>query len=317
MILELVQDFSAALAAMPAEHPRRRILSLFELALRQESTDLRRFMGQTGAMPFSDFLFQQLRNRVYCDSDGQYDPATQWSDAHHPEIMLNHEAPQDQSRFVTTFEADPGTGILRFHGKVRFTPDGKRLVVAAVRSRVPVFNVAEGRKIVTLDCIGRAIAIDFSVDGNLLVATGDIGAKSETGFLEVFDLETGQSLARRRTEILIHNLVTTSTGQIVACCGNSLKVYSIMDLETQKEWQPYGQSVVLAIARNRQHTIFATGEYHDEKRSALISVWNAATCKRITEFDGSKYGITALAFSDDDRLLASGSSHLVNDLVKT
>ena len=34
MIFDLVKDFSDALAAMPREHPRRRMLSLMEEAIR-------------------------------------------------------------------------------------------------------------------------------------------------------------------------------------------------------------------------------------------------------------------------------------------
>ncbi|HUT35329.1 MAG TPA: hypothetical protein VNE39_17715 [Planctomycetota bacterium] len=36
MIFELVKDFAAALEAMPREHPRRRILSLLEDAIRRD-----------------------------------------------------------------------------------------------------------------------------------------------------------------------------------------------------------------------------------------------------------------------------------------
>src|SRR5260370_10074109 len=36
MIFDLVQDFSAVLDAMPAEHPRRRILTLLDEAIRRD-----------------------------------------------------------------------------------------------------------------------------------------------------------------------------------------------------------------------------------------------------------------------------------------
>lgn len=36
MIFELVKDFSAALEAMPADHPKRRIVRLLEEAIRRD-----------------------------------------------------------------------------------------------------------------------------------------------------------------------------------------------------------------------------------------------------------------------------------------
>ena len=37
MIFDLVEDFADALAAMPAEHPKRRILEVLEEAIRRDT----------------------------------------------------------------------------------------------------------------------------------------------------------------------------------------------------------------------------------------------------------------------------------------
>jgi hypothetical protein len=39
MIFELAQDFHDAVVAMPTNHPKRRILSLLEEAIRRESSN--------------------------------------------------------------------------------------------------------------------------------------------------------------------------------------------------------------------------------------------------------------------------------------
>ncbi len=54
MIFSLAQDFHNAVEAMPREHPERCVSALFHLSLNQESSDLHRFCGGTGAMPFSE-----------------------------------------------------------------------------------------------------------------------------------------------------------------------------------------------------------------------------------------------------------------------
>lgn len=69
MIFELVKDFADALAAMPWEHPRHRILSLMEEALRRDV----HFIGRHPTT-----LFQCMRNtrwRHVCSEAARYHEA--------------------------------------------------------------------------------------------------------------------------------------------------------------------------------------------------------------------------------------------------
>jgi WD40 repeat protein len=314
MIFELAQDFNDAVAAMPDDHTQKGLVSLCHAALRQETSNLRRFSGTAGSMAFPDFLFQQMRNRVYCNSEGKVDLTATWSHRARTGTILCHRQPPHSRRFVRILEADPGSTMRRFRGEVRFSPDGNNLLAAVARNRIRVFDVSDGRTLMTINCRGRAATIDFSPDGKLLVAAGDVGAGSGAGFIEVFDLESGKSLASQRSDGLLYDIVTTHR-LVVACIGNELRAYTITDLTVHKSWCPYGQSMILAIARTNDHSIFATGEYHDESRPARITVWDASELKPLVEYEGQKYGILSLAFSDDGSILASGSNHLDSGVV--
>ena len=315
---ELQSVFESALASWPesSQLELRSRVQDFQSAIRQEANNFRHFSGRTGMMPFQDFLFQQLRNRIYDNSQGAHDPPRTSLTNLGTSPLLLRQHPSAKRPFVHTFDADPGSGILRFGGgKVRFTPDGKHLVVACMRERVPVFDVSRGHETAALDCLGRAWTMDFSDDANKVVVGGDAGRDTTSGFLEVLDLATGESLVGKAMGVLVHGLVVTSYGQVFCCCADRIQVYSAVDLTLIKEWCPYDGSLVYSIAVNRARTLVATGEYHDQQRWARISVWDASTFRCLAQFEGQKYGITALAFSDDDRILASGSNHVASGVV--
>jgi hypothetical protein len=60
MIFELVKDFSAALDAMPADHPKRRIMRLLDEALRRDIHFIARH-----AQAYPQALFQCLWNTCW------------------------------------------------------------------------------------------------------------------------------------------------------------------------------------------------------------------------------------------------------------
>lgn len=314
MIFELIEDLGDALSVMPVGCASRDLVSHLQTALVQEAHAVLRLFGAKGTMTSSEFLYQQLRNRVYCNSRGQVDVSQQWTNMH-PRFAFYHESPLEPPQFVTRVEADPGTDVLRFRGKVKFSPSGTRVAAAVMREKVRIFDVKQGREVISLKCAGRAVALDFSDDESHLVVAGDRGQNSREGFFEVFDVQTGQSLGCCETELLIHDLALTSYGRVIACTGNTIAIYSLRNLELVREIRPYENSLVYTIARTHDRCTFATGECHDQKRASRITVWDAESFNRLAEFEASKYGILSLAFSDDGLILASGSNHLDSGVV--
>lgn len=312
---DLCDDYSLALGNWPEGlHPEQKALvSEFQRAFSQELSNLERFTALSVPIDLASFLFQQVRNRVYRNTEGRCDvPRVAGNGA-----VLMHRKPHHLSQFVRTLQTDPdpGTSLLRFNGAVRFTPRGDRLLVASLRNTVRCFDPETGRELLLYQCRGRATDIDFSADGRRVIAGGDLGRGTRSGFVQVFDLETGQSLAVRETEILIHKLVVTAGNQIVASSGNLVTIMAVEDLREVNRWKPYGNYLVNALAVNGNRTLLATGEYHDEDRQARINVWKSDSLELIAEIDGPKYGITALAFAELDSLLVSGSNHLNNGVV--
>ena len=309
MIFELLDDFADVISALPAAHRHRQLIKTLQAALTQECANLQSSTVLMGSMSFSALFFQQVRNRVYVNTRGTVDLTSAWTTSRQRGPTLQHRRPVDPSQFVRSWDADPGTDTLRFRGKIKFSPDGEKLLVAALRPIIRVFHVVTGRELEAFNCHGRAVTFDYSADGRFIVVGGDRGPGTQTGFLEVFDILTGELRAWCETRLLVHALIVTAADTVVVCSGPFLCSYSL-SLKPLDEIQPYDGAIVNAIARTSDHKLFATGEYHDEKQSAKISVRNAESFTILAEFEGPRYGITTLAFSGDDRLLASGSSHL-------
>ena len=119
----------------------------------------------------------------------------------------------------------------------------------------------------------------------------------------------------REFDFPVYRLAVTGSDRIVAGMSRVLRMLAADTLEIVHEREPYEGDIAFAVAVNRRRTLLATGEVHDEDRPARITVWDANEFRVLTQFDGPKYGINTLAFSDDDSLLASGSMHLNSGVV--
>jgi len=308
---ELQDDYGLALSTLPEGQVKEDLVE-FSKAFSQEMPCLMGHAELCAALPFADLVFQQMRNRIWNNTGGRIDLADQ--DAVFARAVLMHRRPASASKFLRRIDGDPGTTVLRFRGAIRFSPAGDQLFVAVLRPKILCIDPASGRELFALHCVGRVASIDFSADGSRLIVGGDSGKGTKKGFIQVFDLAARESIVSAGFDFPVILLVVTANDEIVTSRSGDIQVLSLGSLQLKHVLKTY-ERLVSAIAINRQRTLLATGEMHDEDRPARISVWDTRTMRRLAEFKGPKWAVNSLAFSDLGGVLASGSCHVNNGVI--
>jgi WD40 repeat protein/serine/threonine protein kinase len=187
---------------------------------------------------------------------------------------------------------------------VFFSPQGDRLFSWAWGSEAKVWDLAAGgRELFTLRYAGWAWSADFSPDGNLLAAGGNV----DDPVVKVYDARTGQLLRKLEGHTDRVNCVAFHPdGRRLASCGSD-KTVRIWELDRGRE--------VLTL---RGHAETVTSMLFDPKGWRLASsswdgtlrVWDgtpqgAAPGRRCVTLPGHTDKVFSVAFGPDGRQLAS------------
>ncbi|WP_162005590.1 WD40 repeat domain-containing protein [Dictyobacter vulcani] len=155
-----------------------------------------------------------------------------------------------------------------------WSPVGDR--VASVGSNAQIWDAMTGQHTIKLNNNGSAItAVAWSADAKQLVTGGPE--------ITVWDAQSGKQL-----------LTYITQGQKAYAQG-SLSVKAI-------EWSPDKTKIATA------YTYLNEGKNASTHVFQRVDVWNAATGKTITSYDGHKSTILSLAWSSDSKRLASAST---------
>ena len=138
----------------------------------------------------------------------------------------------DRTGLVSVWDA--ATGQLRFEhklpkypGLLLFSPDSRRLAIAAEGDGVQIVDSANGRPVTTLGSqVGGTLAIAFSPDGRW-VATGD----GDT-IVRIHDAATGKEVAQNREFLMVPLALafTADSSSVLAASGD--KFVTIIDAAT-------------------------------------------------------------------------------------
>ena len=319
MILELARDFADALAAMPADHPRRRMLRLLEEAVRRDIHFVARHPTT---------LFQCLWNtcwwydcpaaEAYCEP-GAMSSAPETVPWKRPGAKLHrfvehwHQARQQAGcglwvrslRPVGEMLGGGQVAVLRGHEcpvqTVDFSPDGRWIASCSaflgdpkwqhpVASNVPIWHMGSGRQ------------IDLSVPP-------EVSSRIKDDSIRIWDARSGEEVAHfvsRGGPVTC--IAFSHDGTRLACSGSRDGAVRILDCVTGEN---------LGRFEGHAATVTRVAFSPDDRRIASASwdgtvrVREADTGADIVRFEGHKGPVAGIAFSPDGKWIASGSSTLV------
>src|ERR1039457_3061945 len=149
---------------------------------------------------------------------------------------------------------------------------------------------------------GQPVDVKFSRSGQLLLASGGIGAKS--GRLVVWDVVTGKKLMTLGDDydtVLAADVRPDQSQVALGGPARLVKIWSTKTGELQHEIKK-DTDWVTALAFSRNGQVLATAD-----PNGGISVWDSEGAQELFTLAGHKSAVTALSWRGDSKLLASSS----------
>jgi len=191
------------------------------------------------------------------------------------------------------------TGHTLFVSSVAFSPDGRMLVSGSGDQSVKLWDLATGRELRTLAAglpalAGIPVSVAFSRDGKTL-ATG-------AQLVKLWDARSGKEI--RSIKVTESNspmerpIAFSYDGKVLATGGGGVKLW---DVATGKALRTLpGDARALSFSPDQKTLAGAQG--------TEIKLWNTATGQELQTLEGSQLGVDSVAFNNDGKLLAIGSS---------
>jgi eukaryotic-like serine/threonine-protein kinase len=173
--------------------------------------------------------------------------------------------------------------MLRGHTRrvesIAFSADGKLLATGSSDNTVGLWDVASGERILTLDHGGPVRGVAISPDGKRLVSTSGweaSGARGVPRTVKLWDAVSGQEVITLKDEDRICCLAFSHDGKLLAGGGGVLSL-------SAKSAKSFG----------------------------FVKVWDPTTGKQVVALNDFTKPVYSVAFSPDDRRLATASNVIV------
>jgi len=334
MIFPVLQDFAAALAAMPSQHPRRRIVALLDEAIRRDMHFIDRHpttlfqclwnscwwydcpeaakhyeppaRGWPASGPPWDQTGQKLfrmLERCYLDKE-QATPAFPWARSLRPPPI-----PLGCARHILLL------GHEDFVEAVAFSSDGSRLATGSADQTIRIWDTESWTTLAV--CRGHesiVTSVVFAPDGKRL-ASG-----SWDGSVRIWDAKTGAELAiLRKNGPRVKCLRYSPDGRLLACGSGEFdadyrhadEAIHLWDMGTDSEVRVItgiGKPINdLAWSPDGRHLAASYDFMYDEDREWVL-VWDAATGSRVMGLKGHNNIVMGVAYKPDGRHLVTGAA---------
>jgi WD40 repeat protein len=197
---------------------------------------------------------------------------------------------------------------------VAVAPDGKTLAMAAswrrgdqqLAANVRLWDAATGKERATLRKAGAwwALCLKYSPDGKTLLTGGDT--------LTFWDAATGKQGTTLECEYrLITGVAWAPDGRTVAAAyhglGGAVKVWDVATGKEVTTLRPEHAVCSVTFAPDGKTLAVGGGPMDPEKKTGELTLWAVETWRKRASLEGHTADVTAVAFTPDGRLLASGS----------
>jgi WD40 repeat protein len=272
MIFELIRDFADMLEAMPAEHPRRRILALLDEAIRRDVHFIDRHPTT---------LFQCLWNSCW------------WYDC--PEAAQHYELPAEGQKTEAAPWERTGPRLSPLLAGWR-TIKEENPSFAWLRSlRPPPLHLGTAQKAVLLAHEALVSTVAYSADGRRIAS----GSWDKTVW--VWDAATGAGLLwLRGHKHQVDSVAVSPDGRWIASGSND---------GTVRVWDAANGALLLSLVNDSavSSVAFAPEARRLASSGRTVRIWDAASGAPLHCLRGHENWVASVAFSADGRLLASGS----------
>jgi RNA polymerase sigma factor (sigma-70 family) len=195
---------------------------------------------------------------------------------------------------------------------VALSPDGRTVVTGSKDHAVRLWEAATGRALRLLEGHrGTVNGVAFSPDGKV------VASASEDRTIRLWSTGTGKSLrVLRGHESGVRGLAFAPEGKVLASAGGYLdNTVRLWDVATGKEARQFKghRTGVQAVAFSPDGSVLASAGgmlllVPDRGSDNSVHLWDVATGRELRKFGGpdEDHGISALAFSRDGKMVASG-----------
>lgn len=210
----------------------------------------------------------------------------------------------DRKNTAILWDLDSGKELQRFeneHGKghqMAISPDGNILACVDDSNAIILFDIPSGNRLKTFHGTDGFYCAAFNEDGSKLIG-GD-----EEGNITIWSIDDGGELNKWNSKLdTIYNICHSKNRPRFFACGYpsvNNEIFHCWDSETGEALFPVKSKFSLNSAFDNKETRFAMGDIHRE-----INIIDAESGMPVHTIKLGE-GTSAIAFSPDDKFLASG-----------
>jgi WD40 repeat protein/peroxiredoxin len=172
-------------------------------------------------------------------------------------------------------------------GYAAFSPDGKRLLIAAKNDGAKLYNLSNARVVWAFH--GDTGAVAFSANGDRVITSGN-------GSMHLRDAKTGHELKTFSQQAF--NAALSPDGRFVLA-NDFMNATSLWDTGTGKEvWTHPAreQNKVVAFSRDSKYFVTSGVDSRMGSRDSKVRVWETLTQKQVQLLEGQTNKILAIGF---------------------